>query len=143
MITGLQSKCVNSMPQQHLGEGRSKSLRKSAAMSLFCKLAELNLYSATDKYIICIYIYSKFCCSGMNTILTVVAMETIHHDYRPTYDHLYKKLMFNNDVAFDSLLCYFHQTLSKVQYVGGKHMMTCKCVMPFRHNTAILFSEYA
>ena len=52
-----------------------------------------------------------FCCSGLNTILTVVVMESIQHNYRPTFDHLYKKLMFNNDVAFDSLLCYFHQIL--------------------------------
>ena len=47
----------------------------------------------------------------MNTMLTVVAMETVHHDYRPTFVHFYKKLMFNNDVAFDNLPCYFHQTL--------------------------------
>ena len=51
----------------------------------------------------------------MNIMLTVIAMETIHHDYRPTFDRLYKKLMFNDDVdddvEFDSLPCYFHQIL--------------------------------
>ena len=78
-------------------------------MCLFCKLAELNSYSYIDT--LKLYIYSKFCCSDMNTIVTVVDMETIHHDYQPTFDHLYKKSMFNNDVAFDSLQCYFHQTL--------------------------------
>ena len=97
----------------YLYEGCSKSLWKSAIISLFCKLAELNEYSYIDKHIV--YINSKFCCSGMNIMLTVIAMETIHHDYRPTFDRLYKKLMFNDDVdddvEFDSLPCYFHQTL--------------------------------
>ena len=90
-------------------EGRSKSSRKSATIFLFCKSAELNYYSYIDKHYL--YLYSKFCCSGMNTLLTVVAMETVHHDYRPTFVHFYKKSMFNDDVAFDSLPCFFHQTL--------------------------------
>ena len=47
-------------------------------------------------------LYSKFCCSGINIMLTVVAMETVHHDYRPTFIHFCKKSMFNDDVAFDS-----------------------------------------
>ena len=80
-------------------------------MSLFCKLAELKWYSYIDKHIL--YICSKVCCWGMNTMLTVVAMETIHHDYQPTFVHLYKKLMVNDDVAFDSLPYYFYQPLYK------------------------------
>ena len=79
-------------------------------MSLFCMLAKVNLYSYVDKHNL--YKHRKFCCLGMNTMLTIVAMETIHHDYRPTFVHLYKKSMFNDDVAFDSLSCYFHQTLN-------------------------------
>ena len=75
-------------------------------LSLFCKLAELNSYSYIDKHNL--YIYSNFCCSGMNTILTV---ETIHHHYRHIFDHLHEKSIFNNDVIFDSLQCYFYQTL--------------------------------
>ena len=35
-------------------------------MSLFCKLAELNLYGYVDKRYL--YIYSKVSCSGMNTV---------------------------------------------------------------------------
>ena len=64
-----------------------------------------------DKYDL--YLYSKFCCSGMNTMLTVVAMEAVHHDHRPTFVHFCKKPMFNDDVAFDSLPCVFHQTLNE------------------------------
>ena len=90
-------------------EGCSKSSRKSAIIFLFCKSTELNYYSYIDKHDL--YLYSKFCCSGMNTMLTVVAMETIHHDYRPTFIHFRKRSMFNDDVAFDSLPCFFHQTL--------------------------------
>ena len=90
-------------------EGHSKSSRKSAIIFLFCKSAELNYYSDIDRHDL--YLYNKFCCSGMNTMLTVVAMETVHHDYRPTFVHFCKKSMFNDDVAFDSLLCFFHQTL--------------------------------
>ena len=47
----------------------------------------------------------------MNTMLTVVAMETVHHDYRPTFVHFCKMLTSNDDVAFDSLPFFFHQTL--------------------------------
>ena len=90
-------------------EGRSKSSRKSATIFLFCKSAKLNYYSYVDRYYL--YLYSKCFCSGMNTMLTVVAMETVHHDYRPTFVHFCKKSMFNDDVAFDSLPCFFHQTL--------------------------------
>ena len=90
-------------------EGRSKSSRKSANIFLFCKSAELNYYSYKDKHDL--YLYSKFCCSGMNTMLTVVAMETVHHDYRPTFVHFCKKPMFKDDVAFVSLPCFFRQTL--------------------------------
>ena len=90
-------------------ERRSKSSRKSAIIFLFCKSAELNYYSYIDKHDL--YSYSKFCCSGMNTMSTVVAMETEHHDYRLTFVHFCKKLMFNDDDAFDSLPCFFHQTL--------------------------------
>ena len=90
-------------------EGRSKSLQKSATIFLFCKSAELNYYISIDKHYL--YLYSKFCCSGINTMLTVVDMETVHHDYRPTFVHFNKKSMFNGDVAFDSLPFFFHQTL--------------------------------
>ena len=81
-------------------EGRSKSSRKSASISFFCKPAELNSFNYIDKHIL--YLYSKFCCSGMNTTVTMVAMETVVHDHRPTFVQFYKKSMFNDDVAFDS-----------------------------------------
>ena len=119
----------------HRYEGCSKSSWKNAAMSLICKLAELNLYSNIDKHNL--YIYSKFCWSGMNTILTVVAMETIHHDYRPTFYHLYKKSMFNNVQLIFTLL-FSPNCMSKVQYNGGKHITSCKCMTSFRRKTAIL-----
>ena len=90
-------------------EGCSKSTRKSAIIFLFCKSAELNNYSYIDRQDL--YLYSKICCTDMNTMLTVVAMETVHHDYRPTFGHFCKKSMFNDDVAFDTLPCFFHQTL--------------------------------
>ena len=90
-------------------EGRSKRSQKSAIIFLFCKSAELNYYSYTDKHYL--YFCSKFCCSGMNRMLTVVALETVYYDYRPTFVHFCKKTMFNDDVAFDSLPCFFHQTL--------------------------------
>ena len=89
-------------------EGRSKSSQKSAIIFLFCKSAKLNYYSYIDKHNL--YLYSKFCCSCMNTMLTVVAMETVHHNYRPTFVHFCKKSKLNDDVAFDSLPCLFHQT---------------------------------
>ena len=76
-------------------EGVSKSSRKSAIIFLFCKSVELNYYSYIDKHDM--YLYSKFCCSGMNTMLTVVAMETVHHDYRPTFVNFCKKSMLNDD----------------------------------------------
>ena len=95
--------------QNCLYEGRSKSSRKSVIISLVCKSAELNYYSYIDKHDL--YLYSKFWGSGMNTMLTVVAMATVHHDYRPTFVHFCKKSMFNDDVVFDSLPCFFHQTL--------------------------------
>ena len=80
----------------------------------------------------------------MNTMLTVVAMETVRHDYRPTFVHFCKNLMFNDDVAFDSLLCFFTKLcMSKVQYVCGEHMTSYKCVTSFRRKAAILFSGYA
>ena len=31
--------------------------------------------------------------------------------------------------------------MSKVQYVGDKHMASCKCVTSFRRKAAILFSK--
>ena len=89
-------------------------------MFLFCKSAELNYYSYIDKQDL--YLYSKRCCVGMNTMLTVVAMETVHQDYRPTFVYFCKKSMFNDDVAVDSLPCYFHQTLyeqSSIMFVVG------------------------
>ena len=95
-----------------LYEGCSKSTRKSAIMFLFCKSAELILYIYIDKHNL--YLYSNFGCSGMNTRLTVVAMETVHRDYRPSFAHFYKKSMFNDGVAFNSLPCYFHLCMNKV-----------------------------
>ena len=89
-----------------------------------------------------LYVYSKFCCSGMNTMLTVVAMETVHHDYRHTFVHFCKKSMFNDDVAFDSFTKLY---MSKVQYVCGENMAsyTGKCVTSFGRTAAILFSGCA
>ena len=80
----------------------------------------------------------------MNTTVTVVAMGTVHHDYRPTFVHFTKSrclmttlhLIVNR--AIFTKLC-----MSKVQYVGGKHMTSDKCVMSFRRKAVILFSEYA
>ena len=86
-------------------EGRSKSSRKSVIILS----VELNYYSYIDKHYL--YLYSKIGGSGMNTMLTVVAMETVHHDYRPTFVHFCKESMFNDDAVFDSLSCLFHQTL--------------------------------
>ena len=75
----------------------------------------------------------------MNKMFTVVAMETVHLDYQPTFVHFCKMSMFNDGVAFDSLLCFFHQTL----YVCGEHMTSYKCVTSFGRKAAILFSGYA
>ena len=123
-------------------EGRSKSSRKSAIIFLFCKSAELKYNSYTDKHDL--YLYSKICCSGMNTMLTMVAMETVHHDYRPSFVHFCKKSIVNDDVAFDSLPCFFTKLcMSKVQYVCGEHMTSYKCVTSFGRKAAILFSGYA
>ena len=116
-----------------------QKVRGKVPLFLFCKSAELNYYSFLDKHDL--YLYSKFCCSGMNTMLTVIAMETVHHDYRPTFVHFCKKWMFNDDVASDAFftkLC-----MSKVQYVCGEHMMSYKCVTSFGRKTAIFFSGYA
>ena len=53
----------------------------------------------------------------------MVDIETIHHDYRPTFVHLQTNSLFNNDVAFDTLRAIFTKLCtSKNQYVGGKHM---------------------
>ena len=79
----------------------------------------------------------------MNTMLTVVAMETVHHDYRHTFVHFCKKSIFNDDAAFDSLPCFFSLCMSKAQYVCGEHMTSYKCVTSFGRKTAILFSVYA
>ena len=81
----------------------------------------------------------------MNAMLTVVAMETVHHDYRPTFVHFCKRSMFNDDVAFDILPCFFLQNyvVRKVQYVCGEHMTSYKCVTSFGRKAAILFSGYA
>ena len=123
-------------------ERRSKSSRKSAIIFLFCKSDELNYYSYIDKHDL--YLCSKFCCSGMNAMLTVVAMETVHHDYRPTFVHFCKKSMLNDDVAFDSLPCFFTKLcMSKSQYVCGEHMTSYKSVTSFGRKAAILFSGYA
>ena len=78
-------------------KGRSKSSRKSAIIFVLCKSAKLNYYSYIDKHDL--HLYSKFRCSGMNTMLTVVAMETVHHDYRPAFVHFCKKSIFNYDVV--------------------------------------------
>ena len=81
----------------------------------------------------------------MNTLSTVVAMETVHHDYhRPTFVHFCKKSMLNDDVAFDSLPCFFIKLcMSKVQCVYGEHMTSYKCVTSFGRKAAILFCGYA
>ena len=80
----------------------------------------------------------------MNTMLTVVAMETAHHDYRPTFLRFCKRSIFNDDVAFDSLPCFFTKLfMSKVQYVCGEHMTSYKCVTSFGRKAAILCIGYA
>ena len=79
-------------------EGCSKGLQKSSVMYLFCKLDELYSYSYIDKHYL--YLYRKFCCLGLNTMVTAVTMETICHDYPPTVVHLYQNSLFNNDVVF-------------------------------------------
>ena len=81
----------------------------------------------------------------MNTMLTVVAMETVHHDYRPTFVHFCKRSMFNDGVAFDSLPCFFFTKLcmSKVQCVCGEHMTSYQCVTSYGRKAVILFSGYA
>ena len=85
----------------------------------------------------------------MNTMLTVVAMETVHHDYRPTFVHFRKISMFNDDVAFDVAFTVLFFTklctccMSKVQYVCGEHMTSYKCVTSFGRKATILFSGYA
>ena len=90
-------------------EGRSKSSRKSAIIFLSCKSGELNYYSYIDKHDL--YLYSKFCCSGINTMLTVVCYGN-HTSRLPAYFCSFlQKSMLNDDVAFDSLPCFFHQIL--------------------------------
>ena len=64
-------------------EGRSKNSRKSVTIFLFCKLTELNYYSYIDKHDL--YLYSKFCCSGMNTMLIVVGMDAVHQNLYKQY----------------------------------------------------------
>ena len=77
-------------------------------------------------------------------MLTVVAMETVHYDYRPTFVRFCKKSMFNDDVAFDSLPYFFTKLcMSKVQYVCGEYMTSYKCVTSFGRKAVILFSGYA
>ena len=74
----------------------------------------------------------------MNTVLTVVAMETVHHDYRPTFVHFCKKAMLNGGIAFDSLPCFFTKLYrSKVQYVCGEHMTSYKCLASFGRKAAM------
>ena len=71
-------------------------------------------------------------------------METVHHDYRPTFAHFCKKSMFNDDVAFDSLPCFFHQTLYEQSSVCFyEHVTSYKSVTSFGRKAAILFSGYA
>ena len=100
---------ANTITYEAIYELRSKSSRKNAITFLFGKSAELNNYSYIDKHDL--YLNITFCCSGMNTMFTVVAMETLHHNYRPVFVLFCKKSMFNDDVAFDSLPCFFHQSL--------------------------------
>ena len=88
-------------------EGRSKSSQESAIIFLFCKSAESNHYSYTEKQDL--YSYTAI----FAALLTVIAMETVQHKkkYWPTFVHFCKKSMFNDDVAFASLPIFFHQTL--------------------------------
>ena len=76
--------------------------------------------------------------------LTVVAMESVHHDYRPTFLHfcnVLRCLMMTLHLivyrAFFTKLC-----MSKVQYVCGEHMTSYKRVTSFGPKAAILFSGY-
>ena len=76
----------------------------------------------------------------MNTMLTVVAMETVHHDYRPTFVHFRKRMTLHLIVyrVIFTKLC-----MSKVQYVCGEHVTSYKCVTSFGRKAAILFSGHA
>ena len=75
-------------------------------------------------------------------MLTVVSVVTVHRDYRPTSVHFYKKSMFNDDVALILIVycaVFTKLGMSKVQYVGDKHMTSYKCVMSFRCKATIFF----
>ena len=82
----------------------------------------------------------------MNTMLTMVAMEIVQHDYRPTFVSFFlcKKSMCLMTLrlivyrAFFTKLC-----MSKVQYVCGEHMTSYKCVTSSGRKAAILLSGYA
>ena len=71
-------------------------------------------------------------------------MEIVHDDYRPTFVHFCKKSTLNDDVAFDSLPYFFHQTLyEQSQYVCGEHMTSYRCGTSFGRKAVVLFSGYA
>ena len=80
----------------------------------------------------------------MNTMLTVVAMETVHHDYRPTFFIFTKSrclMMTLHLIVYRAI--FTKLGMGKVQYVGGKHMTSYKYVTLFGRKAAILFSKYA
>ena len=54
-------------------------------------------------------------------MLTVVAMETVHHDYRPTFVHFCKKSMLNDDVAIVYRAFFTKRCMRKIQHVCGEH----------------------
>ena len=77
----------------------------------------------------------------MNTTVTVVAMETITGPLLFNFTKCRCFMMTLHVIVYRAIftkLC-----MSKVHYVGGKHMTSYKCVTSFRRKAAILFSEYA
>ena len=55
-----------------------------------------------------------------------------------------QKVNVYDDVAFDSLPCFFTKLcMSKVQFVCGEHMTSYQCVTSFEGKAAILFCGYA
>ena len=121
---------ANTITYEAVYELRSKSSRKNAITFLFGKSAELNNYSYIDKHDL--YLYITFCCSGMNTMLTVVAMETLHHNYRPVFVLFVKSRCLMMTLHLIVYLAFFtNLCVSKVQYVCGDHMTSYECMTSF------------
>ena len=77
----------------------------------------------------------------MNTTMTVVAMETVHHDYRSTFVQFNKTSMMTLHLIVNHAI-FTKLCMSKVQYVGVKHMTSYKYLTSFRRKVVISFSEF-